>query len=457
LGLGENRGGRSGGSGRWRGGGRGGGRLAGDVEFDLLGLDRGGGAEREQGEREGGLEFHLWVIGVRGMETAEVVLCRKTFGCACPPPRMQPITPRLCLPLATPKFSLPTMTLDQFWTSQDGQILTVKNKDERSTTLTLAFWPRNPAEFESIKLHLADLKFTERSSLARIGIEMLLQGPPVIDGNRLILTADAFIYDQSFPNAPYWKKLLRPGMPVGRLFYAPISAKLSSSEIWAAIKANDLELPNTISIDSRGRVFLTPHQVSYTLSTKLSRLNFENIVSGNAGRGFLDKVQVRHDASPLTIAPHSGILTSCSMYLKEHYVVLNQGEGNFGLHTSAILLDPIKTFGTNVMLEIYQHRRPSGGESDGVGRHLPRPAVHAIRNSRRSSKKRQRLLGTATELFKCLDANPPADTARGPPAHQDHRPRSEWHHREPQPPRPRQRRPPQIPRRRRLPASAAAP
>ena len=41
------------------------------------------------------------------------------------------------------------------------------------------------------------------------------------------------------------------------------------------------------------------------------------------------------------------------MYLKEHYVVLNQGEGNFGIHTSAVLLDPIKTFGTNMMLEIY--------------------------------------------------------------------------------------------------------
>jgi hypothetical protein len=110
------------------------------------------------------------------------------------------------------------MTPDQFWTSQDGQILTVKNKDERSTTLTLAFWPRNPVEFESLKSLLPELKFTERSSLARIGIEMLLQGPPVIEGNRLVLTADAFIYDASFPNASYWKKLLRPGAPVGRLF-----------------------------------------------------------------------------------------------------------------------------------------------------------------------------------------------------------------------------------------------
>ena len=306
------------------------------------------------------------------------------------------------------------MTPDQFWTSQDGQILTVKNKDERSTTLTLAFWPRNPAELESLKSLLPELKFTERSSLARIGIEMLLQGPPVIEGNRLVLTADAFIYDASFPNASYWKKLLRAGAPVGRLFYAPAAAKLSTAEIWAAIQANDLKLPNTISIDSRGRVFLTPHQVSYTLSPKLTRLNFENVVSGLAGRSFLDKVQLRYDASPLTVAPHSGVLTSCSMYLKEHYVVLNQGEGNFGLHTSAVLLDPIKTFGTNVMLEIY-----NPGDQPVVN---PMVSVDIFRappfsdpEFKTLAKKRQRLLGTATELFKCLDANPPRDTREARP------------------------------------------
>lgn len=306
------------------------------------------------------------------------------------------------------------MTPDQFWTSLDGQILSVKNHDERSTTLTLAFWPRHPAELESLKSVLPELKFTERSSLARIGIEMLLQGPPVIEGNRLVLTADAFIYDASFPNAAYWKKLLRPGAPVGRLFYAPAAAKLSTAEIWAAIQANDLKLPNTISIDSRGRVFLTPHQVSYTLSPKLTRLNFENVVAGHAGRGFLDKVQLRHDASPLTVAPHSGVLTSCSMYLKEHYVVLNQGEGNFGLHTSAVLLDPIKTFGTNVMLEIY-----NPGDQPVVN---PMVSVDIFRappftdpEFKTLAKKRQRLLGTATELFKCLDTNPPRDTREARP------------------------------------------
>jgi predicted Rossmann-fold nucleotide-binding protein len=305
------------------------------------------------------------------------------------------------------------MNENQFWHSTDGQILTVKNKGDKAA-LTLAFWPRNAAEMEFLKARLPEIHFTERSSLARIGIEMHLNGAPTVDGNRILLSADAFIYDANFPNAPYWKKLLRPGTPIGRLFYAPAAAKLSTAEIWEAIQKNDLKLPNTISIDSRGRVFLTPHKVTYTLSTKLSRLNFEHIVSGNAGRSFLDKAQIRHDASPLTIPPRSGILTSCSMYLKEHYVVLNQGEGNFGLHTSAVLLDPIKTFGTNVMLEIY-----NTGDQPVVN---PMVSVDIFRappftdpEVKVLTKKRQRLLSTATRLFKCLDDNPPQDTAEARP------------------------------------------
>ncbi len=306
------------------------------------------------------------------------------------------------------------MSPDQFWTSQDGQILTVKNKDERTVTLTLAFWPRNPAEFESLKAQLPALKFTERSSMARIGIEMLVHGGVRVEGNRFELEADAFIYDTSFPNAPYWKKLLRVGSPVGRLFYAPAAAKLTTAEIWTAITENRIKLPNTISIDRLGRVFLTPHQVSYTLNPKLQRPNFERVVSGGAGRGYLDRVQVRHDAAPLTVPPRSGILTSCSMYLKEHFVVLNQGEGNFGIHTSAVVLDPIKTFGTNVMLEIY-----NTGDQPVVN---PVVSVELFRAPEPSdpefkslTKKRTRLLTTAADLYKCLDGNPARDAGEARP------------------------------------------
>jgi len=306
------------------------------------------------------------------------------------------------------------MISDQFWTGQDGQILTVKNKDDRTVSLTLAFWSRHPAELDFLKAHLAELKFTERSSLARIGIEMIVHGAPRIEGSRLELDAEAFIYDPSFPNASYWKKLLRSGAPVGRLFYAPASAKLATGDIWDAIKDNRIKLPNTISIDRLGRVFLTPHQVSYTLNAKLQRANFERIVSGNAGRSYLDRVQVRHDASPLTIPPHSGILTSCSMYLKEHFVVLNQGEGNFGIHTSAVLLDPLKTFGTNIMLEIYN----SGDQpvvNPVVSLDLYRAPVTSDPEMKTLAKRRQRLLSSATDIYKSLEQHPPRDVTEARP------------------------------------------
>ncbi len=306
------------------------------------------------------------------------------------------------------------MNPDQFWASQDGQILTVKNKDEHAVSLVLAFWPRHPAEFDFLKANLGGLRFSERSSLARIGIEMQVHGAPWVEGNRLELHADAFIFDASFPNAPYWKKLMRVGSPVGRLYHAPVAAKLSTAEIWDALKENRIKLPHTVSIDSQGHVFLTPHQLSYTLSPRLQRPDFERVVSGHAGRGFLDRVQIRHEAAPLAIAPRSGILTSCSLYLKEHYVVLNQGAGNFGIHTSAVLLDPIKTFGTNIMLEIY-----NPGDQPVVN---PVVSVDVFRapaladpEFKTLEKKRTRLLATATGLFKCLDANPPHDPGEAKP------------------------------------------
>ena len=300
-----------------------------------------------------------------------------------------------------------------FWTSPDGQILTVKNKDERSVRLTLAFWPRQPAELEALRPLLPRLRFSLRSSLARIGLEVTLTGPIRVEGGRLELDAEAFLYDPSFPHAAYWKKLLRVGAPAGRLYHAPAEAKLTTAEIWDALKANQIKLPNTISIDSQGRVYLTPHQVAYTLNPKLQRDDLERVVAGVLGRSFLDRVQVRREAAPLAIAPRAGILTSCSMYLKEHFVVLNQGEGNFGIHTSAVLLDPVKTFGTNVMLEIY-----NPGDQPVVN---PLVSVEVFRapqtedpEVRTLARKRTRLLATAAGLFKAMDDCPAcvADEAR---------------------------------------------
>jgi predicted Rossmann-fold nucleotide-binding protein len=299
------------------------------------------------------------------------------------------------------------MNASQFWHSTDGQILTVKNSgNDPHLLLTLAFWPRHPAEMEFLKVHLAAIRFTERSTLARIGIDITARGQAVVDNNRLLLEAEAFMIDASFPNAAYFRKLLRPGTPAGRLYYAPDPAKLSTDEIWTALKENRLKLPNTISIDRLGRVYLTPHRVRYTLKPDLQRADFERLVHGDAGRSYLDKVQLRHDTDLLSIPPRSGILTSCSIYLKEHFVVLNRGEDNFGIHTSAVLLDPIKTFGTNIMLEIH-----NAGDQPVVN---PMVSVEIFRappaedtEVKSLERRRRRVHTAAAAAFKALDAGEP--------------------------------------------------
>ncbi len=294
------------------------------------------------------------------------------------------------------------MTPDNFWTSLDGRILAVSPVSEQRLKLTLAFTPRHPAEEAFMQAHAERLSFTERSTLARIGIEMIPSGKPVFIKHCVLLEAEAFLYDESFPHAAYWRDLLVPGTPVGRLFHAPASAKLDATAIWEAVRANRLKLPDTISIDRHGRVFLTPHPVHYTLNPALTRDSFERLVSGEAGRSYLDKVQVRHHAAPLAIAPRAGVLTSCSMYLKEHYVVLNQGEGNFGIHTSAVLLDPVKTNGTNIMLEIYNHGdQPVVNPMVSVD--IFRAPGHSGERFNQQARHRDKLTRTAAALYKGLD------------------------------------------------------
>ncbi len=299
------------------------------------------------------------------------------------------------------------MTSDHFWHSQDGQIHALRKKNDL-LSLTLAFKPRSTAELAFMEEHLAALHFTERSSLARIGIEMAVTGTPTLENNKVLIEAEAFVFDKGFPNAAYFQKLLRPGAPVGRLFYAPETAKLSSDEIWRAVQANRIKLPSSVSIDRFGRVFIVPHSVRYTLNPAITRLQFERVISGEQTRGFLDKVQVREETSPLVIPPRSGVLTSCSMYLKEHFVVLNRGEDNFGLHCSAVLLDPIKTFGSNIMLEIY-----NTGDQPVVN---PMVSVEVFRapapddsEEKAHLGKRKRMLALAGRAFKHLDSTAPQE------------------------------------------------
>jgi len=245
--------------------------------------------------------------------------------------------------------------------------------------------------------------------MARIGVEMLSHSSPRLEGNRVELTADAFIFDASFTNAPYWKKLMRVGAPVAGSSCPGGGQALNRRDLGRAEGKPD-QAAQFDQHRQQGRVFLTPHQLSYTLSPRLVRADFERVVSGDAGRAFLDRVQIRHEAAPLTIPPRSGILTSCSMYLKEHFVVLNQGEGNFASIPAPCCSIPIKTFGTNIMLEIY-----NTGDQPVVNPVVSVEVFRAPRPTTRiqdAGQETHALLATAGELYKCLDENPARRSAK---------------------------------------------
>jgi len=304
------------------------------------------------------------------------------------------------------------MNTETFWISDDGVITSSRSKrNGKALELTVTFKLRGEADAEFASERLQKLQFSERSSIARIGIEIYSSKPPRINRDRLILNCEAFVYDTTFPCNKYFRNLLKNGTRVGRLFYAPESEKLSSKEIWQALQDNRIKLPDTTSIDRFGSVFLTPHKVRYTLPNGISEIDHQRIINGFHPRSYLDKAQVRDDIEVVSIPPESGLLTSCSMYLKEHYIVLNRGEGNFGLHSGAVLLDPVKTFGSNIILEIYNR-------SD-------QPVINPVvsievynaplfdRNQKLDLRDRRLVFfSNLDKVYRQMDSNPKADFAR---------------------------------------------
>ncbi len=244
-------------------------------------------------------------------------------------------------------------TQEHFWISRDGVIVSQKRKDRKTLELVVSFSVANRQERLFLNERLPSLRFSERSRLARVGTEVVLLSQPEIHGKSIYATCEAFVIDPRFPTNDCFMRLLNPGVRVGRLFYAPEGDKLTSNEIWDAVNRNRIKLPNTVSIDRFGKVYFTPHRATYSIPSRIAERELAALISGDRPRSYLDKIQMREPVENLSIPPYSGVLTSCSMYLPEHYAVLHRGDDHFGVHTGAVLLDPVKTFGTNVMLEIY--------------------------------------------------------------------------------------------------------
>lgn len=241
--------------------------------------------------------------------------------------------------------------------SNDGVIVRLIDNGKQSIRFQTAFG-LSPHMIRRLKTQPEHIVFSERSRIARLGIQISCEPPTVdnLDGEQLLLTQQASPVIPGYPELHELRDLFDVGLPVGRLVFCDPEALLTSEEVLAAIERSELKLPASTSISSDGSIVIAPHKVVCEPREKISREVLGRILLQPDGREMLNRYQVRKSVPALVIPPGKGVITTCSMYLNDHYVVLQSGF-SLGRNLPATVLDPIKTRGIQIYLEIVNGTR----------------------------------------------------------------------------------------------------
>jgi predicted Rossmann-fold nucleotide-binding protein len=236
--------------------------------------------------------------------------------------------------------------------SGDGVITNVTEANRHIISFQVAF-ELTDIFIDRLKNQAKHLVFSERSRIARLGVNIVgdAPSPDRLEGRTLVLDLQASAVIQGYPGLDVLKDLIIAGLPVGRLVYLNPDALLTSEEVLEAINQAAIKLPASTTISSDGSILISPHKVICSLKPGLDKEAIRRILFRENGREILNRLQIREPVQAVTIAPGKGVITTCSMYLNEHYVALQSGLA-LGNHLSATILDPIKTRGIRIFLEI---------------------------------------------------------------------------------------------------------
>jgi len=232
----------------------------------------------------------------------------------------------------------------------DGRITAVRPGPGGGLEIDVAF-PLPPAFEAQVKGREQEVIFAARSRIARLGIDVSPSSPLQWDDGCLCLTAHVACKVLPYGVGPFLAEVLRPGVRVGRLVFCPVERRLSSEELDLALHENQLQLPAAYSIDYDGRFRIRPEGCVYDLAEPMSLASLRAILTRTDGKDLLNRIQTRRAVDRIVLEPRNGIITSCSMFLHRHYVVLESEDGPLGRHLEAVCLDPISTRGTNIFLE----------------------------------------------------------------------------------------------------------
>ncbi len=236
--------------------------------------------------------------------------------------------------------------------SGDGVITKVLEKRQNQITFESAFGLSSHM-IERLNDQPEQVVFSERSRIARLGVQIThdLVSADQMDGNRLVMVQTASAAIPGYPGLDRLETFFAQGLPVGRMVYCDPDSLLTSEEVMAAIDRAELKLPASTAISSDGSIVIAPHKEVCELREDLSDQIFGRILLNEDGREILSRYQINRPVPNLIIPPGQGVITTCSMYLNDHYVVLQSGFA-LGRNLPATVLDPIKTRGIRIYLEI---------------------------------------------------------------------------------------------------------
>ncbi|MBU1171259.1 MAG: LOG family protein [Proteobacteria bacterium] len=243
-----------------------------------------------------------------------------------------------------------------FFHSDDGLITDIIDADEQKMTFTATFTiPKHLVE--QFRSHPEHLIFSERSRIARLGV--MISNEPLEEGHfnhdQVVVQMHASSVITGYPAFDQLRPFFARGLKIGRLAFCDPATLLSSQEVLEAVNKSEMKLPASTSISSSGDILIAPHHVIYTLDKPLDKDALGRILLRKDGKELLRLFQNREEVQQIVIPPGQGIITTCSMYLNDHYVVLQNDMSRFGelgYHLPATILDPIRTRGINIYLEI---------------------------------------------------------------------------------------------------------
>ncbi|MBU0993026.1 MAG: LOG family protein [Proteobacteria bacterium] len=243
-----------------------------------------------------------------------------------------------------------------FYQSDDGVITDIIKSDDQGITFTATFTIPSPL-VKQFRSHPEHLIFSERSRIARLGI--MISNEPLNQGHftndKVVITMVASSVITGYPAFHQLKPFFSKGLKIGRLAFCDPATLLNANEVLEAVNRSEMKLPASTSISSSGDILIAPHNVIYKIDPSLDKETLGRILLRKDGRELLKFYQNRETVRQIIIPPGQGIVTTCSMYLNDHYVVLQNDMNRFGelgYHLPATILDPIRTRGINIFLEI---------------------------------------------------------------------------------------------------------